>query len=162
MKRRSSTRRQPERPVFFVDADLCGKAFLQILRDAGIPVESHNDHFPPGTPDEEWLQAVGAQGWVALSRNKRIRNTSLQTAALMQSGLRAFMLIGDAPHREHAENFVRTLSRVLRFLEKHEGPFIAKISRPRPGDKDDTPGEVEMWLSYKAWQGWHERGLTDG
>lgn len=159
-QRRSSTNGQLE-PVFFVDADLCSRIFLATLRQAGLVLESHHDHFREGTPDEVWLEHIGSRGWIALSRNKEIRHNSFQTDRLMQFGTRVFMLIGNpAPGSDFmrclAENFVNTIHRVHRFLEKYEGPFIAKISRPdqapdNPYSRIVRPGNVEMWLSYEQW-----------
>src|SRR5262245_54270873 len=136
MKRRSPRRSSTSGPpshVFFVDADLCSKAFLNVLHQAGLTVESHHEHFQEGTPDEVWLELVGTNGWIALSRNKEIRHNSFETDRLMEFQARAFMLIGHAVPpppgarsrfmEELAENFVRTLNKVTRFLEKHEGPF---------------------------------------
>lgn len=58
--------------VYFTDRDL-GKKFGQILRDAGLTVERHGDHFAHDCPDEEWLQGVGERQWVAITHDRRIR-----------------------------------------------------------------------------------------
>jgi hypothetical protein len=158
-KRSSTSTPGPPEPVFFIDADLSDRVFLQILTDAGIRIERHDDHFRPGTDDLEWLLRAGAEGWVVVSHNKKIRQTSAQTERLMEAGVRALMLIGDAyPNppgqksaftRELAENFVRTLPLTLRFLRRHEGPWIAKLYRPsEPGNR---PGRIQMWLTFQAW-----------
>jgi len=52
--------------IFFTDRDL-GKIFPQILRDAGLTVEKHDDRFDQNTPDEVWLSEVDRRGWVAIS-----------------------------------------------------------------------------------------------
>lgn len=141
---------QPDH-VFFTDRDL-GKMVPRILREAGLRVERHDDHFAPTTTDEEWLAEVGRRGWVALSHNKRIRYVSRETEALMNAGVRAFMLIGKAPHRELAENFVASIRRIENFLDQHRGPFIAKVYRPS-GEKagGGVPGRVSMWLTLEEW-----------
>jgi hypothetical protein len=159
---RKSTASAPS-PVFFVDADLSDRIFCQILTDAGIRFERHDDHFDPGTSDEEWLSVAGKNDWIALSHNKKIRRNSAQVDRLMEAGLRAFMLIGDAvPNppgqrsvftRTLAENFVRTLPSIHRFLARHEGPWIAKLYRPeRWGEGvEPAPGEIRMWLTMQKW-----------
>lgn len=58
--------------TFFTDRDL-GKMFPAILREAGILVERHADHFDQNEKDEVWLAEVGRRGWVALTHNLRIR-----------------------------------------------------------------------------------------
>jgi hypothetical protein len=155
----SSTAGPPE-PVFFVDADLSDRVFHQILEDAGIRFERHDDHFRQGTDDQEWLQEAGAKGWIVISHNKKIRRVSGQTERLMEAGVRAFMLIGDAyPNppgmksaftRELADNFVRTLPAILRFLERYEGPWIAKLYRSASAGTAQ-PGSIKMWLTFQAW-----------
>ncbi len=73
-----------------------------------------------------------------------MRYTSLQTDILMRAGLRTFVLVGKAQHRELAENFVGSYPKVVRFLSKHQGPFMAKVHR--------GPGRLEMWLSEDEWK----------
>ena len=151
MKRPSSTSALPE-PVFFTDRDL-GKTVPRVLRQAGLAVERHDDHFDDTTFDEEWLSEVGKRGWVVLTHNRRIRYNSRETAALMEAGVRAFFLIGHTTHLELAENFVRTLESVYRFLARHRGPFLAKVYRPSGTAEPGRSGRVEMWLSYEEWAG---------
>jgi hypothetical protein len=163
-RRRSSTKGSPLDPVFFVDADLCDYVFLDILGAAGIRLEVHDDHFAKGTDDLDWMVKAGENGWVVLSHNKRIRRTSSQTDQLMRYSLRAFMLVGNAtPNpagqksaftRSLAENFVRTLPTVHRFLRRHDGPWIARILRPTtvdPAADAPSPGSVKMWLTLPQW-----------
>ena len=78
-----------------------------------------------------------------LTHNTRIRYTPLQRDTFMRVGVRGFFLIGHATPRELAENFVRRVERVRAFLNRHEGPFMAKVYRDRAA--------IEMWLSYEEW-----------
>jgi hypothetical protein len=48
-------------PVFFTDRNL-GNRFPQILRDGGLLVERHQDHFAHDCPDETWLHSIGERG----------------------------------------------------------------------------------------------------
>lgn len=160
-KRRSSTRPSPPDPVFFIDADLSDKLFHEILEAAGVRCERHDDHFQPGTDDQEWLQKAGDMSWIVLSHNRKIRRVSAQTERLMEAGVRAFMLIGDpfpnppgrrsAFTQELAENFVRTLPQILRFLRRHPGPWIAKLYRPDALEDPPGPGRIKMWLTLQEW-----------
>jgi len=87
---------------------------------------------------------AGRHRWIALTHNLRIRYTPLQVETLMRSGVRCFVLVGHAPHRELAENFVACLNSVQRFLARHREPFLAKIYRGR--------SKVAMWLPYALWR----------
>jgi len=44
----------PREYVFFTDRDL-GKQFPDILKDAGVHVERHSEHFADNAKDEDWL-----------------------------------------------------------------------------------------------------------
>ena len=162
-RRRSSTRRKPHDPVFFVDADLSDSVFHGVLSAAGVRFERHDDHFAPGTDDLDWLPKAGEHDWVVLSHNRRLRYEAAQTDRLFEHNVRAIMLIGNPrPNpagkrsvftRELAENFVRSMPGILRFLERHPRPWIAKLYRPNqtPEAGPVGPGELRMWLTLQAW-----------
>ena len=159
-KKRLSTSEPLEHPVFFVDRDLCGRKFLEILRGADLKVVAHGDLFEPAARDVEFLPEVGRRSWVFLSRNTRIRYTSPETEALMSSGVRAFFFAGaSVRQKSYAENFVLTLPAIGRFLRRHRAPFIAKILRPNERDAAlGRPGRVKLWLSEEAWRA-HQQSI---
>jgi hypothetical protein len=76
-------------PVFFTDRDL-GKKFPQTLRDAGLTVERHADHFAPDCPDDQWLEVIGKRGWVTITHDRRIRYKSHELAAVMRNTRRRY------------------------------------------------------------------------
>lgn len=140
-------------PVFFTDRDL-GKRFPAILKEAGIFVEQHSDHFAPDTPDEDWLGQVARHGWIVLTHDQRIRYKANERDAVMENGLAMIVLVGKAPFPELAQAFVRTLSRLEAFLSRHSAPFIAKMYRPTPAEFTKNPaaaGRVELWLDEATW-----------
>ena len=135
-------------PVFFTDRDL-GKQFPAILRAAGLDVERHADHFAPAAPDEEWLAVAGAQGWLAITHDARIRYKPNELAAVKRNRVALFVVVGDAPHAELATNFVRTVPRVEVFATQHVPPYIAKVYRPSKTELAvdfDAPGTVTLWF----------------
>lgn len=73
--------------TFFTDRNL-GRKFPSILRDAGLHVEEHDDHFGPPTPDVEWSAAVASRNWIAVSRDARIRYKANEQHAVFAAGLR--------------------------------------------------------------------------
>lgn len=126
----NSSSKLPERPVFFVDRSLGKNIIAQALREAGCAVEVHDGHFAQDAPDEEWLQRVGMNGWVVLTKDKNIRFHELEKLALLASKVRAFVLTAhDVTGPEMAEIFVGALPRILKVLRKHPGPFLARVSR---------------------------------
>jgi hypothetical protein len=133
--------------VFFTDRDL-GNRFPDILSSAGLRVERHRDHFRPASPDEEWLAAVGARGWVAVTHDSRIRYKPNELQAVVRHQVRLLVVVGKAPFPELARNFVATVPRIDRFLARHGPPLIAKVRRPSPvilRVNPDAPGEVSLW-----------------
>jgi len=134
--------------VFFTDRNL-GKQFPDILREAGLEVERHDDHFGPDTADVEWIPTVAAQGWVAISHDERIRYKPDEKAAVLTHGLGLLLMAGKAPFPDLARYFLRALPRVQRFLMVHRPPFIAKVRRAAPRELARNPnasGTVELLL----------------
>lgn len=134
-------------PVFFTDRDL-GKKFPQILREAGLTVERHADHFAADTPDELWLEVIGRHRWIAITHDGRIRYKPNELAAVMLHRVPLLVVIGHAPYPELARAFVATQARILHFIDQHEPPYIAKVYRPAPSEVDKNagaPGRIELW-----------------
>jgi PIN like domain len=128
--------------VFFTDRDL-GRQFPALLRAAGVRLERHDDHFGPDTPDEEWIGEIGRRGWIAVSRDARIRYSPLALSVLMESGTQLFVLVGKLTTTEAAETFLKWRERIVETAVSERGPFIAKIRRDG----------VYMWLRRKDWRG---------
>ncbi len=134
--------------VYFTDRDL-GKAFPAILREAGLAVEAHHDHFAPSCPDEQWLEVVGSRGWVAITHDARIRYKPNEKDAVLRHGVRLLVVVGKAPYPELARTFVATHTRIEAFLDRNLPPLIAKVYRPTPADltdDPDAPGRIERWF----------------
>ena len=81
--------------AFFTDRDL-GLQFPAILRDAGLSVERHVDHFLPDCPDETWLSEVSAQGWIAVTHDARIRYKPNARAVVMAHKVLLLVVVGHA------------------------------------------------------------------
>lgn len=133
--------------VFFTDRDL-GKQFPEILAAAGFKVERHADHFKPDCPDDEWLEAVGKKGWIAITHDRRIRYKPNELAAVVRHRVALLVVIGKAPFPQLATHFVATVPKIVEFLSQNTAPFIAKVYRPSPSDlakNASAPGNVLLW-----------------
>lgn len=116
--------------TIFLDRSLGKHTIADALRQAGIDVQIHDDHFSQDTTDEHWLREVGQRGWVVLTKDKWIRRRSHERTALMQAGVRAFVLVaGNLSGREMAEVFVKALPAMRRFVTQYPAPFIARVTR---------------------------------
>ena len=131
--------------VFFTDRDL-GKQVPEILSTAGLSVERHGAHFGPAATDEEWLETVGRNGWIAITHDTRIRYKPNELAAVVRHRVALLVVVGKAPLPELARSYVATLPRIEAFLEAHNAPFIAKVYRgPAPDDATSSTGRIELW-----------------
>ena len=141
----------PPEPVFFCDRDLGRVTFPGVLREAGLDVVAHDDHFggPEPVADETWLEEVAERGWVGVTHDARIRTTSRLRDHVMQVGARLLVVRGKAPSLDLATAFVATLPSIRRFLRRHRDPLIARVRR-HPHVLTQR-GTIEMWLSYEEW-----------
>jgi len=133
--------------VFFTDRDL-GNAFPATLAAHGLTVERHAAHFAHDCPDEEWLGTIGSQGWVAVTRDGRIRYKPNELAAVTRHRVALLVLIGKATHAQLAANFVNTVAKIEAFVSQQDAPFIAKVYRPSSGELAQDPlasGSVSLW-----------------
>jgi predicted nuclease of predicted toxin-antitoxin system len=93
-------------------------------------VQIHDDHFRQETPDEEWLREVGQRSWIVLTKDTQTRYRAHERAALMQAGVRTFVLVAkNLSGREMADVLVKALPAIRRFVANHQPPFIAKVTR---------------------------------
>ncbi|MBI4591085.1 MAG: hypothetical protein HY725_19840 [Candidatus Rokubacteria bacterium] len=126
----SSKSRLPSTLSFFLDRSLGKKKIATALRQAGVQVEIHDDHFPQDARDEDWLQEAGRRGWIVLTKDRRIRHRALELSAVVRAGVRVFVLTaGDLQGGEMAEIFVKALPAMNGFAAQHSPPFIARVSR---------------------------------
>jgi hypothetical protein len=91
-----------------------------------------------------------------LTHDQRIRYKPNERDAVMTSGAGLFVLVGRAPLRDLAQNFIARYPRVERFIAGNRRPFIAKIYAPSPASaRPSVPalaaGRVELWLGYADW-----------
>ncbi len=141
--------------IFFTDRDL-GNVFPDILSAGGLTVERHGQHFSADCSDEEWLRVIGERGWIAVTRDTRIRYKPNELAAILTNRVALLVVVGKAPHAELAHGFVRTVPRIVRFLERHEPPLIAKVHRPAAADllrNRQAPGHVSLWYPRQERRG---------
>jgi hypothetical protein len=134
LKRRSAAScASPKQPdiVYFVDRSLGRRVVPEVLRQAGLQVEVHDDHFPPDASDADWLRVVGERGWVVLTKDERIRRRPLERDALLAAGVRAFVLTA---RRMSGADMGQAFARARRPMEnllrrRRQYPFIATVTR---------------------------------
>jgi uncharacterized protein with PIN domain len=133
--------------VFFSDRNL-GRHFAHRLRDAGLLVEIHDEHFAHTTADTDWIPVVAAAGWVALTRDSQIFRRAHEREAVIASGLRLIVLPGRVQRQQVAEDLINAAPIIQRFIARTDGPWVARFTPPGPTDrarKRVPRGRIERW-----------------
>jgi len=129
-KKRSAASYAPPDPVFFIDQSLVNKKVPEALRQAGLTVIAHTDRFRPDAQDVEWLTVAGAEGWVVITKDSRIRYRQAEREVLIRSGVRAFVLsAGNLTAEQMAESLTAAIPKMLRTVSRIRPPFIASVGR---------------------------------
>jgi hypothetical protein len=100
------------------------------LRESGLRIELHDDHFPQDAMDEDWLPEVGKRGWYVITRDDRIRYRQLEAMAARGAKVGMFVVVSkNLTGLQTAEVLLKALNRIGRFIKKHRRPFVAKVYR---------------------------------
>ncbi len=128
--KKQSAAKPPDGTIFFIDRSLGVEPIRKELINSGLIVEIHDDHFARDEEDRIWLQVVGKNGWVVLTKDQRLRYRPLEIGALRASNARVFVLTaGNLRGGEIAAVFLTALPRIFRTLHSLPGPFVARVSR---------------------------------
>lgn len=132
--------------IFFLDENLHGNIVPNILRDAGLEVEQHKDHFEQGLDDTVWIPEVARRGWIAVTLDVNTRKALVEVKAIVSSKARMIQMIPrkNATHKKHAHNFVNTLEEIKAFMAKHQPPYVVVLTRPDKTEDFDNglPGDL--------------------
>lgn len=114
----------------FIDRDTWSRALDAALREAAIPFESHKDHFAIDAADTEWIHFVGSAGWLALTRDQRIRHRPNEIAAVRDAALHLFVLTsGNLSAADTGRIVVRAWPAILRAAADRRPPAVWSVSR---------------------------------
>lgn len=80
------------------------------MQVAGANVRRVGPDIQKGSTDEEWLEIVGKNNWIALMRDQKIRRRRLETEALKTHGVAAFAFTGG---QETAQQTAQTICPLL-------------------------------------------------
>jgi hypothetical protein len=80
--------------------------------------------------DTEWIAVAGQHGWVALSKNKRIRYVTAEREALAEHGVPLFALAnGSMDLKAMVEAFLAALPRILTLCASPLGGSVGIVHR---------------------------------
>ena len=78
--------------MIFIDRSIPRGVAEELRRISDDAVIFLDDRFPPDTPDREWLAVAGREGWLVISRDKRIRLRPGERDAIEANGVGCFIL----------------------------------------------------------------------
>lgn len=90
-------------------------------------MRAYYDYFA-GMQDVEWLPRVGANRWILLTKDKNIRRRQLEVDAILNSGVRAFVVTAIGLHREDLAKLVLMVMPKIQRICQQRGPFIFNIT----------------------------------
>lgn len=101
-----------------------------VLRNAGHIVHLQREQFATGAQDVEWLPVVGANRWVLITKDERIRKRPLELKAFVGAKVRAFVMTmaGEMTGADQGELIGRALKRIVLLAAKTKPPFLANIT----------------------------------
>lgn len=128
--------------TFFIDRCLGSKRIVEALRNAGITVEIHSDHFAPDAQDVDWLPEVGKKGWVVLTKDASIGKRSLEKIAVARASIKMFTLASqNLSGADMVTTFLIAIVSMQEFVRKNPAPFIAKLYRD---------GRIFLWKDHQT------------
>jgi hypothetical protein len=90
------------------------------LRAAGVEIRVHDELFPQGTLDVDWLREAGANNWIVITRDDRIRYNQLEKQAVIAARLRFFSITSSSLTGEEAAALILSaLDKMSRLCRKH-------------------------------------------
>jgi hypothetical protein len=116
--------------VIFIDASL-PKTVADELKKVRDDVVFKHDVFLPGTDDPVWLRRVGVEGWLAITRDGRIRTRPGEREAIMENGVGCFILTHqkDLPTPEVVRIVFDHLPEMERRFSATPRPFIYTVTK---------------------------------
>lgn len=81
-----------------------------------------------GQDDVDWLPVIGERRWVLLTKDKNIRKNQLEVDAILNAGVRAFVLTAANLHRDDMARLICGAMRKVYRICRQRGPFIFNIT----------------------------------
>ena len=116
--------------IFFIDEAIGVHDVPDALRNAGVEVETVHDVLYSGALDEEWIEYVGRNKRLAITKDKRIRHREIELQAIKKHKAKVFRYTsGNLSGKEMAEIAVKALIKMQDFADRHNGPFIVSLTK---------------------------------
>lgn len=125
--------------MLFFDRSL-GRSLPDALALLRLPVRKHDSYFGEQTKDEEWLDHVGQQGWVALTCDDLTKN-QMALAAIADHSVGCFILCdtGSQPRWHAARVIARNWDLIERLMAEEPRPFLYRLHLRRSAERVELP-----------------------
>jgi PIN like domain len=121
----SSIAKRLESAVFYLDESIYSRILSDGLISAGVGVKRPGIDIPFGTQDEVWLTTAGAQGWIVLMRDQRVKHRTLEIQSLRDARVGAFVLTaGRATAQSTAVVILSKLQKIVNISRSERKPFL--------------------------------------
>lgn len=116
--------------MIFIDRSV-PKGVANALKAVRDDVRWLEDLFPHNTKDTDWLAAAGANGWMVVCRDKKIRTRPAEVQAIIDHRAGCFCLIQkqDPTRWEYLKLLALTIDEMLRLFAGTTRPFIYEVGR---------------------------------
>lgn len=116
--------------ILLLDENLSGHRIIEGLSSLNIPVKPQTDIMKRGVSDEEVLRILAVHpDCFLLTKDSDFHKKPMIRQAVVQHGIGAFVIT--AHKNKTAEELVAMIgncwSRIQRFVNNHDRPFVAKI-----------------------------------
>ena len=102
----------------------------EALDQLGAHYIAHHQRFASDAPDEQWLEVAGREGWVVLTRDKRIRWRPAELEAFLDHKVIVFVLVsGNVSAAETANVISSSYQKVLRLAANAKPPAMFRVTR---------------------------------
>lgn len=120
--------------AFYCDASIpraVAQALALVRDDVLYPGQEGCPITDPATKDVAWLPVAGANDWLVLMRDKRIRTRPGERRRLMECGVRAFAMTGAGNYSRWLtlELLVRRWREIESVAAVEDGPYIYSVTQ---------------------------------
>jgi len=122
-------RRRKAIPPLFLDESVASPKLAAALHGIGFRVHLLTDYFAKGTADDVWLRKVGRNGWLAVTRDRDIKQNEFELLAVQQGKVGLFVLRmkkGGVPVWANAIR--KAQRRILTIVETTPVPFVVHVT----------------------------------
>lgn len=116
--------------MIFIDRSI-PKSVATALKSVRDDVYWLEDCFPHDTRDADWLPVAGTEGWLVITRDKKIRTRPWERQAILENSVGCFCLIQKKhPTRwQYLKLLVLILEKMERIFDTTPRPFIYGVDQ---------------------------------